>query len=105
MKLRSLIYRRRRGDMIVMYKLHNKMVRLELKELFNPIEFTRTRGHQYRVHKGLAVKQQRAFSFSQRVVNNWNRLPVHVVSAPTLDTFKNRLDAHWKEHIYETLDD
>ena len=105
LKLPSLIYRRRCGDMITMYKLQKGLVRVDLKELFNPLEFSKTRGHQYRVHKGKATKQQRSFSFSQRVINSWNKLPHHVVSAPTIDTFKNRLDIHWEEHQYETLED
>ena len=105
LKLPSLIYRRRRGDMITMYKLQKGLVRVDIEELFKPLEFSRTRGHQYRVHKGQAIKQQRTFSFSQRVINSWNKLPNHVVTAPTIDTFKNRLDVHWEQYHYETLDD
>ena len=34
--------------------------------------------------------------FSQRVISSWNSLPQHVVDATSVNTFKNRLDAHWK---------
>jgi len=30
--------------------------------------------------------------FSQRVVNVWNELPQHVVDAPSVNSFKNRLE-------------
>ena len=30
--------------------------------------------------------------FTQRVVNGWNRLISHVVEAPSVNAFKNRLD-------------
>jgi len=30
--------------------------------------------------------------FTQRVVNDWNRLPSYVVEAPSVNVFKNRLD-------------
>ena len=104
LSLPSLVYRRRRGDMIVMYKIVKGLVRVDLKELFNPMEFTKTRGHQFHVHKGKAIKVQRSTSFSQRVINDWNSLPTSVIEAPTLNTFKNRLDEHWKHHMYTTLD-
>ena len=100
-----VLYRRRRGDMITIFKLQKGLVRVDLKELFKPMEFSKTRGHQYRVHKGKAIKQQRLFSFSQRVINSWNSLPNHVVTAPTMDRFKNRLDVHWEQHHYETMED
>ena len=35
--------------------------------------------------------------FTQRVVNLWNALPVNLVSAPTVNAFKNRLDKLWKD--------
>ena len=104
LSLPSLVYRRRRGDMIVMYKIVKGLVRVDLKELFNPMEFTKTRGHQFRVHKGKAIKVQRSTSFSQRVINDWNSLPTSVIEAPTLNTFKNRLDEHWKHHMYTKVD-
>ena len=34
--------------------------------------------------------------FSNRVVNLWNGLPEKVVSAPSVDAFKARLDKHWE---------
>lgn len=40
----------------------------------------------------------RANSFSNRVINSWNSLPVTVVEAPSLNAFKSRLNNHWKTH-------
>ena len=36
--------------------------------------------------------------FSNCIVNMWNSLPDYVVMSDSINTFKNRLDAHWK-HI------
>ena len=58
LKLPSLVYRRRRFDMIVMYKIQHGMLRIDSTDLFTPLEFSRTRGHQYLVYKGSATKQQ-----------------------------------------------
>ena len=35
--------------------------------------------------------------FSNRIVNMWNSLPDYVIMTDTINTFKNRLDAHWKQ--------
>ena len=38
--------------------------------------------------------------FSRRVVKVWNDLPEKTVTAPNVNTFKNRLDRHWKEEEF-----
>ena len=35
-------------------------------------------------------------SFAIRVVNPWNKLPLDVVMAPNLNSFKSRLNVHYK---------
>jgi len=36
-------------------------------------------------------------SFSNRITNIWNSFPDEIISAPTVNTFKNRLDRFWAE--------
>jgi len=31
------------------------------------------------------------------IVSYWNALAQHVIEAPTVNTFKNRLDKHWTD--------
>jgi len=38
----------------------------------------------------------RKYFFTNRVANNWNSLPSHVVHADTVNSFKSRLDNFWK---------
>ena len=33
-------------------------------------------------------------------LNMWNSLPGYVVMSDTINTFKNRLDAHWKHRDF-----
>ena len=40
----------------------------------------------------------RKYSFRVRIVRHWNGLPNSVVMAPSLNSFKNKLDNHWKDH-------
>ena len=72
--LPSLAYRRKRGGMIMMYKIVNDLVRVDLNDLFTPIPISHNlRGHNKRVFKHHATKRS-------RVVNNWNTLPAYVVT-------------------------
>ena len=102
LKLPSMEYRRRRGDMIQCFKIMNGLVRLKATELFTPIPAGNTRGHNQRVLRQRAHKSVRAKSFSQRTISSWNSLPKEVIEAPSVNTFKNRLDTAWKEKWYKT---
>jgi len=33
---------------------------------------------------------------SYRVIEHWNQFPQHIVDTPSVNSFKNRLDRHWK---------
>ena len=88
LKIPSLVYRRKRGDMIFMYKIMNGLVRLETTKLFVPSRSAQTRGHAQRVFKNHSVKATRCNSFSQ-VVNNWNHLPNYVVEEPSINALIN----------------
>ena len=60
----------------------------------------RFRGHRYHVNKGKFKKDVRKFAFKCRVTEQWNHLPMIVVEAPTLNTFKNRVDKLWEDIMY-----
>ena len=59
-----------------------------------------TRGHPLRLYKPHASSRVRRNAFAVRVINDWNGLPADVVDAPTMHTFKKRLDSHWKQDWY-----
>ena len=62
----------------------------------------RTRGHKYKIYKEHATKLPRIKTFSNRIVNVWNELPAEIVEADSINSFKNKLDKHWIEKVYET---
>ena len=103
LNLPSLQHRRRRGDMIMTYKILTDKVNLE-KESFFTLSSNRTnRGsHSLKLAKKKASKDTSLNKFSTRVVNDWNSLPSHVVMAPTTNDFKSKLDEHWKTEQFET---
>ena len=52
----------------------------------------RTKGHDLKVIKQTCSVDATKYYFTNRVVNVWNSLPSHIVSSPTLSTFKSRLE-------------
>ena len=60
-----------------------------------------TRGHNLKLTKQRSMTDLRIHCFSNRIVNNWNSLPDHVVAADTLNAFRARLDKLWKNRRYE----
>jgi hypothetical protein len=94
LNLPSLEHRRARGDLIDAYMyVHNiyDTDRPQL-QLHNGRD---TRGNSLKLAKGRCRLNIRASYFSQQVVSSWNSLPDSIVTATTVNTFKNRLDKHW----------
>ena len=101
LRLPSLVHRRRRGDMIQMYKIMKEVVDVD-NELFTNLQKSTTRGHNLKLRKTKATKHSRVNVFSNRVIDDWNSLPSKVVNAITTDSFKNEIDDHWATRMYET---
>ena len=84
--------RRTRGDLIQVYKLMTGIDNMDYKQFFEINHTGRTRGHRLKLVKKQTRLDIRKHFFSQRVVKHWNSLPNSVVDAPSLNSFKNRLD-------------
>jgi len=52
------------------------------------------RGHLLKLFTQKCRTTVRQNFFSLRIVSEWNKLPHDVVDAPSINTFKNRLDRH-----------
>ena len=57
-------------------------------------EGNRTRGHKAALVKEQCRLDMRKYSFSQRVINEWNKLPNDCVNASSVNMFKNRIDRY-----------
>ncbi len=90
--LTTLEERRNRGDMIEVFKALKGLSRLDRNKLFSLNTLKLTRGHEFKLAKCRSRLDIRKHFFSQRIVNEWNRLPGSVVSAETVNSFKNRYD-------------
>ena len=97
--LPTLEYRRRRGAMIEIYKMTNDKYDPQVRKILTrAVSTSGTRGHTHKLAKERSRLLLRINSFGLRNVNSWNSLPDHVVTAPNMNTFKNRLDKLWSKH-------
>ena len=100
--LPSMYHRRRRGDMITVYQILQQKVDMNASKFFTLAKNDNTRGHQWKLQKPQAVSRVRRNAFSVRIINEWNALPSSVVTAPSLNAFKARLDRHWAHLKFST---
>lgn len=95
LNLFSLERRRLRGDLIEVFKMTLHMSSSPITDLFVFRPHTGLRGHKYTLEKVRSKLAIRYNFFSNRVVNSWNRLPSHLISCTTVDSFKRELDKEW----------
>ena len=99
--LPTLEYRRERADLIQVYKILHDIDSVDKGKLFTTAQYRATRGHSYKLHKERSRLNLRAGTFSNRVINAWNKLPENVVNAPSLNALKSSLNRHWHGHPYK----
>ena len=102
LKLPSLEYRRVRGDLIEVYKICHHIYDPVTTSPLLTFAHSNTRAHNYKLNKPRVNTKQFQHFFSNRVVNIWNNLPPEVVSAPSTNSFKNKIDKLFNIHMYST---
>ena len=80
-----------RGDLIQMFKIFRDIDSID-KDIMPLASFERTRNQGNELKNRFNKTNIRKFTFTNRIVDDWNLLPKEVKEAPTLNTFKNRLD-------------
>ena len=101
LKLPSLKYRRYRGDMIEMFKLssgkYDPTVTDFIKYRKNYTSRETGRGNSKKLFVQRTKLDLRKYSFTVRTAKLWNSLPEAIVSAKSLNSFKNKLDKFWEK--------
>ena len=90
--LTTLETRRLRGDQIEVFKILNGYENIDRNIFF--------RGHGVTLAKKQCRLDIRKFSFSQRTVNEWNRLSADCVGASSVNIFKNKIDIYLRRAGY-----
>ena len=97
LQLPTLRYRRLRGDIIEMYKHLHEIYDNKSSLNIKLRDHSRTRGHCMTIIKSHTRYDIRKYFFVNRVLDVWNSLPESVVTAQSLNAFKNRLDKFWTD--------
>jgi len=102
LKLPCLEHRRLRGDMIEVHKYLHGYYSVQ-HPTFIKATTTRLRGHSMKLYKSKYRLNVRGNFLSHRIVDSWNDLPDSVVSATSVNSFKNLIDHHWRDlpSLYE----
>lgn len=96
LQLTTLKERRLRGDLIETYKILHGYYDCNL-DIFLPNQNTHLRGHSRKLEKVKCSKLPKKNYLVNRVVYTWNALSENTVSAPSLNSFKNRLDREFPQ--------
>ena len=107
LNLTDLKTRRLRGDLIPMYKLVNN---LESVNFVNGLNFSSSRlgsynlrRHNKTIHREKVKNCLPRFNFfTNRIVNEWNKLPEEIVNAKQINGFKAKLDVWLAKNIETT---
>ena len=83
-----------RGDQIEVFKIVNGYEDVDRNMFFKLKEGSRTGGHKPALVKEQCRLDMRKYSFSQRVINEWNKLPNDCVNASSVNMFKNIIDRY-----------
>jgi len=68
-------------------------------QFFTPTLCSHLRGHSLKLLKprSTSSRQVRQNFFSQRVTDEWNKLPSDIVTSTSVNMFKNKLDDYWND--------
>ena len=86
----TLEERRNRAQQMETYKYMNNHYKTPPERFFKT-NGERTRGHSQKLFKKRARLDQKKYFFPVNIVDKWNDLPVNVVEAATIGSFKRRL--------------
>jgi hypothetical protein len=100
LSLPTLTYRRARGDMIEVFKMVQGIYDAKSCPLLTHSSYLATRGHQHKLFKKSCHTGTRKNYFTYRIVDMWNSLPVGVINASSVNSFKNNLDKHWRDENF-----
>ena len=87
--------RRIRGVQIEVFKIMHGYEKLNKGMFFRIKNDSITRGHSLALVKRHSRLDIRKYTFSQRVLNDWKKLPEECINATSVNMFKNKIDQYF----------
>ena len=104
LKIESLEYRRLKIDLILVYKIINNLIDINIPNFFTLSQINNIyslRRHTLYLEKSNSNTPLRRNFFSNRIINTWNKLPNSIVTSETLPIFKNKITNFPLSSIYK----
>ena len=89
-------------DMITVFRIVHGLQGVPFENLFQ-FHNTITRGNGYKLYKHFCHLNLRKFTFSQRVIEDWNKLPTFIIESADVLTFKTKLDCLWNSDRFHYI--
>ena len=99
--LTTLETRRLIGDQIEVVKILNMYENIHRNMFFLLKKDSRTIGYDVKLVKDQYRLDTRKHSFSQRTINEWNKLSTDCVTASSVNMFKNKVDTYLRRADYK----
>ena len=96
--LTNLETRRLREDQIEVFKILSWYENIDRNVFLT--EDSRTRGNDVKLVKDQCRLDIKKYSFSQRAINEWNKLSTYCVNASSMNMFKNKVDTYLRRAGY-----
>ena len=93
LRLLSLQARRKRFQLITVFKMIHKLMDCDFNRYFKIQEETRTRGHRMKLFQKYSKYGYRQHFFTNSCVHLWNLLTEDVVNVSEVSQFKNNIEA------------
>jgi len=97
LRLPTLFYRRRRSDMIQVFRIINEIDNIDFDVFFELNTSITRKNHVYKLNKPRGLTSQKRHCFSHRVVNDWNDLPRSVGELDSVNSFKSVIEDFWNK--------
>ena len=96
LKLEPLAIRRKKADLVLTYKILNGFCDVEKNTWFstmgqNSLQTTRTSAYPLNLKKDRSKLELRKNFFSNRIVDDWNNLPIEIKDSRTVKEFKHKI--------------